>query len=215
MCELAGYQNVIYLCQEEAIHDLISVSDIWTCFESTTALESWLMGKQTIFINPDPNFNRDPVYQGSALVHNTGEFQNSINEYYSTGRIKSFFDTAKDSRRKELIHDIIGFGDGKNHIRASEYFKKTVERSKSSTHNPEYKFHFWHWLVYVLIRIAGPFYNRTLFSRIYKLKKHLWVFENYKMEKLHQLYRKYVPFFNEFYKTYGISGSYSDNSPIQ
>ena len=214
MRELAGYQNVIYLCQEEAIHDLINVSDIWTCFESTTALESWLMGKQTVFINPDPNYNRDPVFQGSTLVHNALEFQNSINEYFSIGKIGSFFDPAKVSRRKELIHDIIGFGDGMNHIRASEYFKKTVERSKDSTLNSKYTFHFWHWLVYILIRIAGPFYNRNVFSRIYKLKKHLWVFENYKMEKLHQLYKKYIPFFNEFYEKHQIAEKFIDVTPF-
>lgn len=204
MRELAGYENVIYLCEEESIHDLISVSDLWTCFESTTALESWLMGKQTIFINPDPNFNRDPIYKGSALIRNNEELQKSINEYFSTGKIEKFYDPEKDSIRKELIKDIIGFGDGMNHIRASEYFKKTVERSQDTRLKSQYSFHFWHWLVYVLIRIAGPFYNRKIYSHLYKLKKHLWVFEDYRMEKLHELYKKYTSFLDEFYKKNSI-----------
>jgi surface carbohydrate biosynthesis protein len=198
MSELADYENVLYLCSEESVHDLISVSDLWTCFESTTALESWLMGKQTIFINPDPEFNRDLLYKGSLLVQSYPGLQNIINEFYSTEKIQIFFEKNKEAERKELVKNIIGFGDGMNHIRAGYYFQKTVNNSQIAIRN--YKFRFRHWLIFILIRIAGPFYNRAVFSRVYKLKKHLWVFENYKMEKLYQLYQKYVPFFDDFYK---------------
>ncbi|MCL6099073.1 MAG: hypothetical protein M1391_10900 [Bacteroidetes bacterium] len=218
MSELAHYENVLYLCGEESIHDLISVSDLWTCFESTTALESWLMNKQTIFINPEKDFNRDPLYKGSALVQSSEEFQKLINEFLSIGKIKDFFEPKKKSMREKLVADIIGFGDGMNHIRASYYFQKTIKNSQflaslhshsasrsGSTRNSQFKFHLWHWLVYILLRIAGPLYNRAIYSRLYKFKKHLWVFENYKMEKLHKLYSKYQPFFDEFYKKKSIS----------
>lgn len=214
MSELAHHSNVIYLCNEESIHDLISVADIWTCFESTTALESWLMKKQTIFINPDANFNRDPLYKGSPLVKNYQEFQNLINEYYSTGKIEQFFSQEKDEIRKKLIKEIIGFGDGLNHIRASFYFNQTIEKVKAGYYNPTYKFHFWHWLVYILTRIAAPFYNRNLFSKIWKLKKHLWVFENYKMTKLHKLYETYLPYYDRFYEKNKINISIFNKIPI-
>lgn len=210
MSELAHYENVIYICGEESIHDLISVSDLWTCFESTTALESWLMGKQTIFINPEFEFNRDPLYKGSALIQNYDEFQKMIDEFYSTGRIEKFFDTEKDDMRKDLIKNIIGYGDGYNHIRATYYFAQTVSNSQSSIHN--YQFRFWHWFVFILIRIAGPFYNRRAYSRLYKFKKHLWVFENYKLDKLHQLYQRYLPFYDEFYKKENIEKRFSDGT---
>lgn len=200
MSELANYENVIYLCNEESIHDLISVADIWTCFESTTALESWLMRKQTVFINPDPNFNRDPLYKGSALAKNYNELKNFINQFYVSGKIEQFFSEEKENQRKKLIKDIIGFGDGLNHIRAGYYFQKTIKRYLQEEKKPVYKFHFWHWLVYVLIRIAGPFYNRNIYSKLWKFKKHLWVFENYKMEKLEKLYSKYQKYFSQFYE---------------
>ncbi|MBI1938246.1 MAG: hypothetical protein HYS25_08970 [Ignavibacteriales bacterium] len=200
MSELTHYENVVYLCAEESIHDLISVSDLWTCFESTTALEAWLMGKQTIFINPEQDFNRDPLYKGSPLVQSYNEFQKLIDQFYLQNRIENFFDKDKELMREKLIKDIIGFGDGMNHIRASYYFQQTLKESHDSRIKPKYLFHFWHWLVYVLIRIAGPFYNRAVYSRLYKFKKHLWIFENYKMEKLESLYKKYIPFFEEFYK---------------
>ena len=212
MSELAHHNNVVYLCDEESIHDLISVSDIWTCFESTTALESWLMGKQTIFINPEIEFNRDPLYKGSALVQNYSEFQKLIDKYYSTGKIEKFFEPEKDSIRKQLIKDIIGFGDGMNHIRASHYLQQTINRSLTTDYRPQYFFHFWHWLVYVLIRIAGPLYNRVIYSKLWKFKKHLWVFENYKMEKLHKLYKRYIPFFDRFYKENNIDEKFNNQS---
>jgi len=212
MSELAHYNNVVYLCEEESIHDLISVSDIWTCFESTTALESWLMNKQTIFINPEVEFNRDPLYKGSAIVRDYNSFQKLIDEFYSTGRIENFYSVEKDSMRKELIKDIIGFGDGMNHLRASNYFQKTINQSLITNYQSQYDFHFWHWLVYVLIRIAGPLYNRAVYSKLWKFKKHLWVFENYKMEKLHKLYEKYIPFYEEFYKEYDIIRKFNDSS---
>ncbi len=204
MSELAHYENAIYLCGEESIHDLISVSDLWTCFESTTALEAWLMGKQTIFINPEPDFNRDELYKGSALVNSYDEFQQMIDDFYSSGRITKFFDTEKEGLRRELIKNIIGFGDGMNHLRASYYFQQTINRLQNADHKPQYQFHFWHFLVYYLIRIAGLFYNRALYSRLYKFKKHLWVFENYKLEKLHSLYKKYVPLFEQFYNKQNV-----------
>lgn len=200
MSELANYENVIYLCNEESIHDLISVADIWTCFESTTALESWLMRKQTVFINPDPNFNRDPLYKGSALAKNYNELKNFINQFYVSGKIEQFFSEEKENQRKKLIQDIIGFGDGLNHIRAGYYFQKTIKRYLQEEKKPVYKFHFWHWLVYFLIRIAGPFYNRNIYSKLWKFKKHLWVFENHKMEKLEKLYSKYQKYFSQFYE---------------
>jgi hypothetical protein len=67
-------------------------------------------------------------------------------------------------------------------------------------------------MVFILIRIAAPFYNRRLFSKLYKLKKHLWVFENYKMEKLLQLYAKYVPFYEEFYTEHIIAERFSNGT---
>ena len=212
MSELAHYNNVVYLCEEESIHDLISVSDIWTCFESTTALESWLMNKQTIFINPEVEFNRDPLYKGSAIVQNYNSFQKLIDEFYSSGRIENFYSTEKDSMRKKLIKDIIGYGDGMNHIRASYYFMQTIEKAKFKIQNSKFKIIVWHWLVYSLIRIAGPFYNRAVYSKLWKFKKHLWVFENYKMEKLHKLYEKYIPFFDEFYEGQNIKYKLTNQS---
>jgi hypothetical protein len=172
------------------------------------------MGKQTIFINPDPNFNRDPLYKGSALAKDYSELKNFVNQFYISGKIEQFFSEEKENQRKKLIKDIIGFGDGFNHIRAGYYFQKTIERYLKEEKKPVYKFHFWHWLVYVLIRIAGPFYNRNIYSKLWKVKKHLWVFENYKMEKLEKLYSKYHKYFSQFYEKNDLYKKISDQNHL-
>ena len=209
MNELKDYENVIYLCSEESIHDLISVSDLWTCFESTTALEGWLMKKQVIFINPDPDFHREQLYRGSVLINSYEEFQKAIDDFYLTGKIENFFVPEKILLRNKLISDIIGFGDGMNHVRASYYFKKTIDNSNRPNINRQYNFHVWHFIVYVLIRIAGPLYNRVVYSKLWKFKKHLWVFENYKMNKIHTLYKKYVSFWSAFYEHNRVEENFS------
>jgi len=208
MSELQNYENVLYLSEEETLIDLIGVADLWTCFESTTSMEAWLMGKQTIFINPEINFNRDPNYKGSALAANYGEFQSMINEYYTSGRIASFFEEEKEKNRKELIKNVIGYGDGYNHIRTSYYLSKTTERALAN--KPEYKFNFLYFLYHIFTIIGGMFYIRSFYRNLYKFNKHLWVFENYKMKGVETLYQKYSGYLEEFYKKESIKKKFGN-----
>ncbi len=199
MTDLKDYDNVLYIGEEEPLLNLISVSDIWTCFESTTSLEAWLMGKQTIYINPEVDFKRDANYKGSALVRNYSEFQSMIDEYYTTGKISQFYSVDKNANRKELVRNIAGFGDGLNHIRASYYLNKTIEKLKIKS-APEYKFNFLYFLYHIFTITGGLFYIRSFYRKLYKFNKHLWVFENYKMKEIESLYSYYYPFLEEFYK---------------
>ena len=202
MSELAHYDNVLYLGEEEALLDLIGVSDLWTCFESTTSMEAWLMGKQTIYINPEADFKRDPNYKGSAIAKDYNEFQSLFNEYTAAGTIKQFEEPQKEESRKELIKNIIGFGDGLNHIRAGYYLMKTIEKADETT--PVYKFNLIYFLYHLFTLTGGAFYIRPLYKRLYKFNKHLWVFENYRMKGVEELYKKYSAYMDEFYKKKGI-----------
>jgi len=202
MSELQGYENVLYLGEEEPLLDLIGICDLWTCFESTTSMEAWLMGKQTIFINPEINFNRDPNYKGSSIAENYNGFQSLIDEFYRTGKIASFFTDEKENARKELIKNVIGYGDGLNHIRAAYYLGKTIEKVKTA--KPQYKFDFLYFLYHLFTVIGGVFYIRSFYRKLYKFNKHLWVFENYKMKGIEELYAKYSPFLDEFYVKKGV-----------
>ncbi len=208
MSELADYDNVLYLGEEEALHDLINISDLWTCFESTTALEAWLLGKETIFINPDPNFNRDQLFKGSVLVNSYENLQEKINEYFQNGKIEDFYKDEKISAREKIIKETIGFDDGMNHIRAGYYLHKTIEKKLNRKITSTYRFNFYDFLIFLGIRFFSLFYNRNIFKHIYKLKKHLWVFEDFKLKKIPVLYKQYSKYLNEFYNLNDVSNKF-------
>ena len=120
--KLDKYENVFvsskYQNNQYQISDLISMSDIWIGYETTTTLEAWLLSKQTFLINPtQSNFVRVHGYKGSPIVKTTQEAQELINEYFTSGKIKSF--EKLGHFREEIVKNVIEYGDGKNHIRAS------------------------------------------------------------------------------------------------
>ena len=124
--EFAGldvYENVFVSNKEKNHHykisDLINISDLWLGYETTTALESWLLGKQTFLINPTrSDFVRENVHKGSPIVKTAEEAQKLIDEYFTDGTIKCF--EALEYERKKIIKDVIEYGDGKNYQRATE-----------------------------------------------------------------------------------------------
>ena len=116
--ELQKYENVIVIQTEENIYDVINVSDLLVAFESTTALEAWLLGKQTLLYNPViQEFNRSTISKGSPIITKCVELERTIHEFYDNGNI-SKFQELKDERDK-IINNVIGYSDGKNHCRAA------------------------------------------------------------------------------------------------
>jgi hypothetical protein len=200
MIRLKEYKNVLYITEYESIHDLISISDVWLGFETTTALEAWLMGrKPTIMINPDPNFNRDEIYKGSLIVKNSIELQNAINEFYLKEKLLAFLDPELENNRKELIYNTIGFGDGLNHIRTGFYLKKVTEKINPDQ-SVKVKFSFKYFTMHTLMEIGKYFYNRKLFEKLPKFKKTIWIFENFRLKNINVLKKKYYPYLETFYK---------------
>ena len=120
---LEKYNNVFisnkYKNTDYQISDLINISDLWIGYETTTALEAWLLGKQTFLINPiRSDFIRENVHKGSPIVKTAQDAQKLIDEYFKTNTIKDFGEL--QSFRDEIIKDVIEYGNGKNHIRAGE-----------------------------------------------------------------------------------------------
>jgi surface carbohydrate biosynthesis protein len=137
---LENYDNVFisnkYKHQHYQIADLINISDLWISYESTTALEAWLLNKQTFLINPTTkNFIRSIIYEGMPIVKNELEAQKLIDEYFDNGTIKGFEFLKKN--RKEIIKNIIEYDDGKNYIRASKEILKIL-----NSNNKEQKYRF-------------------------------------------------------------------------
>jgi len=109
------------------ISDLINISDLWIGYETTTALEAWLLKKQTFLINPTrSDFIRENVHKGSPIAKTADEAQSLINEYFTNGTIKEF--EKLESFRNEIITDVIEHGDGKNYIRAAKEVMKVFDK---------------------------------------------------------------------------------------
>jgi surface carbohydrate biosynthesis protein len=201
MNRLTGYPNVLYIRDEDNIHDLIHVSDIWLGFESTTAIEAWMMGKQTMLLNEDPDFNRDRIYKGSVIVRNYPELKNVLDEFYRTGDLPSFFSPEKEKERAAIISETIGYGDGLNHVRAAYYLQKTLESiTEESIKKRSYRFSLKFFTMRTLMHGGSIFYNKKLFSKLYKFKKTIWIFDRYRLPKIQELYQRISAPLEKFYK---------------
>lgn len=130
---LDSYSNTIAIRgQTEQIADVINVSDVWVAYDSTTCLEAWLLGKQTMLINPiTDDFNRSRIAKGSPIIRTFEEAQEALGSFYNNDSLPNFKEL--ESKRREIIEQVIQWDDGKNHIRAAEYIyelfsEKTVKR---------------------------------------------------------------------------------------
>lgn len=205
MVRLKDLPNVLYLHGNENIHDIISVSDIWTGFETTTCLEAWLMGKrETILLNPDPDFNRDELYKGSLIARDYEAFQMLIDTFYQNKKIEACHEDDMRSSREDLIHKTIGFSDGLNHLRAGYYFKDAIEKARNLSPLKKVKFHSNFFLKSTLMHIGKYVYNNRLFLLLPKFKKTVWIFENYNFKEFFFLKKKYFAYLDAFYKSKGI-----------
>lgn len=122
------FDNVLILKNEEAIYDCISVSDFWLTYESTTAVEAWLMDKKTALINPSgTDFPRANVYTGSPNYQNAEQLIKAIYSFYKNKELPGY-DT-HEKERKRIIADTIQWDDGHNHIRAGNMIMDLIEKS--------------------------------------------------------------------------------------
>lgn len=113
----AQLKNVLVLKNEEPILNCIRVSDIWIVYESTTAMEAWLLGKPTCLLNPSGrDFPRDKLNEGSPAFDSADQLQQVIDVLYSGREIAEFAELTE--RRKQLIKGVIQWDDGLNHVRA-------------------------------------------------------------------------------------------------
>ena len=61
------FPNVLIFKREESVDKCINASDLWLVYESTTAMEAWLYGKNTFKINPTGiDFKRNELQRTKA-----------------------------------------------------------------------------------------------------------------------------------------------------
>lgn len=198
MIRLREYPNVLYLKNEEPIHDLISASDIWMGFETTTSIEAWMLGKETLLINPDPDFNRDNACDGSVIAQSYEDVQSCIDEFYQHGAISRFHSEKKKASRANVVKETIGFDDGLNHFRAAGYLDEVLKQSPAKTKKRVFRMRYF--LRSLKLHIGNLFYNRWLFLNLPKFNKTVWAFDRWKLKNIPLLKERYYPFLDVFYK---------------
>ena len=130
--------NVIVTKDEHSIRDCIAVSDVWVVYESTSALEAWLLGKQTCLLNPSGrDFVRETyISDGSPDLSTVDELSSAIEAYYESEQLPGF--AVRQTQRDIAIKEIIEYADGLNHVRAGNMILDLlVENEKVSQHNQE------------------------------------------------------------------------------
>lgn len=209
---LRGYKNVLYLVYED-IDSLLNVCDIWMGFDTTTVMEAWLMkNSPTFLLHTHQDFFRDEMYKGSVIIQSAEQLQGYIDEYYNRGEIADF--RAIGSSRRQIINSVIGFSDGLNHARAGIYLRQvlaTIEAGKTKRAKRSLLFFF----RYLLITVLRPFYVRSLFLKIPKLKKAVWIFDNWRMDRFEAFRRFCYPHLERVHKKWNLQEIIRDESKTQ
>ena len=125
--KLSKLPNVLVVKNELSIFDCISLSDFWLTYESTTALEAWIFGKQTCLLNPSGrDFPRDIlISEGSPAYVNAEELMHAIEHFYINGILPGF--NEREKHRHQIIEQTIQWDDGLNHVRAGNAILDLME----------------------------------------------------------------------------------------
>lgn len=167
---LSKYKNVIIIQTEENIYDIINVSDFWITFDSTTALEAWLLGKQTFLYNPIiQEFNRSLIANGSPKIKSKEELQSICEEFYSKGGCASF--DSLETERNSVIKEVIGWSDGKNYLRAAEIIEDLYLNKRKRNEKKDYLFILKMLLLGVRNFIRSQIVKVRLFRRFRRVKQ--------------------------------------------
>ena len=123
---LSNEFNVLIIKNEESIIDCIAASDFWLVYESTTAMEAWLLNRSTCLLNPSGrDFLRDIVNLGSPAVTTCDELNNLIQNFYKNEFLPGFIERADE--REMIIKRIIQWDDGLNHVRVANQIVKLIK----------------------------------------------------------------------------------------
>jgi surface carbohydrate biosynthesis protein len=209
MNQLMEFPNVLYLKDQEEIQDLIMISDLWMAFESTSIMEAWLLDKPTLMIQPDPDFVKSNICEGSLLVRTQQEFLKAFEELFINENVAYFNDANVIKNRNQIIENSIGFADGLNHLRCAKGFKPYLDSLEPSNLKTSFNGKFLR--LYLLLHIGKYFYIPWLFKRLPKLKKTVWVFENYNLEKIKNSRAHNFKLLDHFYELNNLKDQVKNN----
>lgn len=150
-------ENTLIIKNEESLADCISISDFWVVYDSTTAMEAWLYGKETALLNPSGiDFPRDVVHKGSTVFKSLNDFEHSLNSFYNEGHLYGFDE--KKEFRKIIIKDSMEYDDGLNHVRAGNEIIDILNKNDERELN--INFPKLYWFKFNLRWVLSPFFKR-------------------------------------------------------
>lgn len=201
MNPLLGLPNVLYLKDEFLIQNLISVSDLWMAFESTSIMEAWLVDCPTLILGTNREIRRSRVMDGSLAIDTTEAMDACMVAMRSGNR--DFFEPQNlRMEREEIIKESIGFADGLNGYRAFNAFMEKeqlrCEEGQSISPMQELKLKVKYT---VSMAIARWFYNKRIFEKTPKLSKLIWVRKNIHLREVKERYEAERFLIDEFLRT--------------
>jgi hypothetical protein len=124
------YENVQMISDDASIAETIKCCDIWLTYESTTAMEAWLLNKVTGLLNPSgvdapTNWSKASYRSHQPNYKNVTEWKNAIDEYYSTKSLQMFSELSTD--RAIALRNNFGMCDGLNHVRAGNFIINIIK----------------------------------------------------------------------------------------
>jgi surface carbohydrate biosynthesis protein len=199
--DLQKYDNTLEIQHQENIADCISASDLIIAYDSTVALEAWLMKKQTLLINPtNEEFPRSEISKGSPIFKDYIALQKAISDFYKTGMLKGF--KKKEADRGKIIKEIVGKTDGKNHKRTALIIKKFFDKNKyRKIQNSNPLYYVRNILIHMIFTHTKPIIKWNFINKIPlpKIKFLSYCQKIYKQKDIYALKRKYYPALNAFH----------------
>lgn len=131
---LEEYSNVYPLKNEIEMSQLIRESDLLIAFESTTAIEAWLLNKMVFFVNPlGTDFMRQDMYKGTVIIDSTDKMRYMFSKFLNAELIEEY--EMKADIRNQIIKNNIEYDDGFNYLRTAktinDYWVKSERKKKN------------------------------------------------------------------------------------
>jgi len=185
-------ENIIFLEDQEAIGDLIGISDIIFVYDSTVSYEAYALHKPVVNFVPNKRIQyKNDSYLGNVHVDSVQSAQKIIDEFYRTGNIKQFNNLEKI--RQSIIRRDLYAADGLNSWRTAKkiniFLNSVVYTRKSSFSLYGYLLHIF--LVYNQLLFWIPKFNKSFILRYYN-----------KFDTIYKLKNRYDPQIKRYYKKY-------------
>jgi hypothetical protein len=127
-------------------------------------MEGWLLNKLSIFVNPTTaEFEREAHYKGCLIIQTYEGLQDVVDRFYGGETIQEY--EALQPERDKILHDTIGYADGKNYKRAASIIMECLPKAKRVSRlkmikaffrkdfiAQTFRYYLWQWNLYFKLR---------------------------------------------------------------